>query len=465
MSGPASPKVLVIGLDCAEPSLVFDKWRDELPNLSRLAGTGLWGELESCMPAITVPAWMTMMTSHQPGELGIYGFRNRADYSYDRMTMVNSKHVTLDTVWDILSRQGKQCIVIGVPPSYPLKPINGVAISCFLTPSAKSQFTYPNELRSEVEALVGEYMVDVSNFRTDDKDWLLGQIYLMTEKRFKVAKHWMRTKPWDFFMLMEIGVDRIHHAFWKYMDPLHPKHVPGNKYVNAIRDYYRFVDGQIGELLETIDDATTVMVVSDHGAKRMDGGIVFNEWLRREGYLVLKDDPKEITPFAKVEVDWTKTKAWGEGGYYGRLFMNVQGRESQGIIPAASYEAERDELVTRLAGIADDKGKNIGTTAYKPQSVYRTVRNVPPDLIVYFGDLYWRSIGSLGYNSILTFDNDSGPDDANHAQFGMFILKEPAAGHGRRAQGAQIYDVAPTILNSMGFPVPADMIGRDLRER
>jgi predicted AlkP superfamily phosphohydrolase/phosphomutase len=465
MTGTASPKVLVIGLDCAEPSLVFDQWRDELPNLSRLAGSGVWGELESCMPAITVPAWMTMMTSRQPGELGIYGFRNRADYSYDRMTMVNSKHVALDTVWDILSRQGKQCIVIGVPPTYPLKPINGAAISCFLTPSAKSQFTYPNELRTEVEALVGEYMVDVSNFRTEDKDWLLGQIYLMTEKRFKVANHWLRTKPWDFFMLMEIGVDRIHHAFWKYMDPLHPKHVPGNKYVNAIRDYYRFVDARIGEMLETLDDATTVLVVSDHGAKRMDGGIVFNEWLRREGYLVLKDDPIEVTPFAKVEVDWTKTRAWGEGGYYGRLFMNVQGRESQGVIPPARYEAERDELVTRLAGITDDKGKNIGTTAYKPQSVYRTVRNVPPDLIVYFGDLYWRSIGSLGYQSIHTFDNDSGPDDANHAQFGMFILKEPSAGHSRRAQGAQIYDVAPTILNSMGFAVPGDMIGRDLRER
>jgi predicted AlkP superfamily phosphohydrolase/phosphomutase len=197
----------------------------------------------------------------------------------------------------------------------------------------------------------------------------------------------------------------------------------------------------------------------------MDGGILFNEWLRREGYLVLKDEPKEITPFAKVEVDWTKTRAWGEGGYYGRLFMNVQGREPQGLIAPASYESERDELVTRLAGIADDKGKNIGTTAYRPQTVYRTVRNVPPDLIVYFGDLYWRSIGGLGYQGIHTFDNDSGPDDANHAQFGMFILKEPADGHSRRAQGAQIYDVAPTILNSMGFAVPGDMIGRDLRER
>ncbi|MEP7199112.1 MAG: alkaline phosphatase family protein, partial [Chloroflexota bacterium] len=433
--------------------------------LASLAGNGLWGKLESCMPAITVPAWMTMMTSKQPGELGIYGFRNRADYSYERMTLINSSHVKQDTVWDILSRLGKQSIVIGVPPTYPLKPLNGAAISCFLTPSAKSQFTYPNDLRGEVEALVGEYMVDVSNFRTEDKDWLLGQIYQMTEKRFKVANQWLRTKPWDFFMLMEIGVDRIHHAFWKYMDPLHPKHVPGNKFIHAIRDYYKFVDAQIGEMLKAVDDNTTVLVVSDHGAKRMDGGIVFNEWLRREGYLVLKDEPQGVTPFTKVEVDWSKTKAWGEGGYYGRLFMNVQGREPNGIIPPSGYEAQRDELMARLATIADDKGKNIGTTSYKPEAVYRAVRNVAPDLIVYFGDLYWRSIGSLGYNSIYTFDNDSGPDDANHAQFGMVIVSEPN-GHGSRmATGAQIYDVAPTVLNLMGVDVPSDMIGKDLRER
>src|SRR5512143_450044 len=425
-----TPKVLIIGLDCAEPSLVFDQWRAELPNLSALAGGGHWGEMESCMPAITVPAWMTMMTARQPGELGIYGFRNRADYSYDKMAMVTSRTVTLDTVWDILSRQGKQCVVIGVPPTYPLKPVNGSMISCFLTPSTKSQYTYPNELRDEVEALVGEYMVDVSNFRTEDKDWLLGQIYEMTEKRFKVGNAWIRSKPWDFFMLMEIGVDRIHHAFWKYMDPLHPKHVPGNKYINAIRDYYKFVDAQIGEMLKAIDGDTSVLVVSDHGAKRMDGGIVFNEWLRREGYLVLKEEPQANTPFAKAKVDWARTRAWGEGGYYGRLFMNVQGREPQGVVPAAHYESMRDELIEKLAGIADDKGRNIGTKAYKPEAVYRSIRNVPPDLIVYFGDLYWRSIGSLGYGGIHTFDNDSGPDDANHAQFGMFILREPG-GHGQ----------------------------------
>jgi predicted AlkP superfamily phosphohydrolase/phosphomutase len=458
-------KVLVIGLDCAEPSLVFEQWRNELPNLSSLIGHGLWGKLESCTPAITVPAWMTMMTSKDAGQLGIYGFRNRADHSYDKLSMVTSRSVTHDTVWDILTRAGKQSIVIGVPPTYPLKPLNGLAVSCFMTPSTKSQYTYPNELRTEVEALVGEYMVDVKGFRTDDKDWLLAQIYEMTEKRFKLANHWIRTKPWDFFMLMEIGVDRIHHAFWKHMDPLHPKHVPGNKYLHAIHDYYRMVDALIGQLLQGIDDQTTVLVVSDHGAKRLDGCIVFNEWLMREGYLTLKTPLNGVTAWDKVEIDWSKTKAWGDGGYYGRLFINTQGREPQGIVPASQYEAVRDELAQRLAGIVDEKGQNIGTVAFKPQQIYREARNVPPDLIVYFGNLHWRPIASVGYGSIYSTDNDTGPDDANHAQHGICIVKENGASASRQLQGAQIYDVAPTILKLLGVPVPSDMIGKDLRER
>jgi predicted AlkP superfamily phosphohydrolase/phosphomutase len=84
-------------------------------------------------------------------------------------------------------------------------------------------------------------------------------------------------------------------------------------------------------MLSALDDDTVVMVVSDHGAKRMDGGICINEWLRREGYLVLKEEPvregSRPIPFEKVEVDWEQTTAWGAGGYYARIFLNVQGRE------------------------------------------------------------------------------------------------------------------------------------------
>src|SRR5262249_42187677 len=80
----ARMRVMVIGLDCAAPELVFDRWLDELPNLKSICRSGLYGQLRSCDPPITVPAWSVMMSSKSPGRLGVYGFRNRADHSYDR---------------------------------------------------------------------------------------------------------------------------------------------------------------------------------------------------------------------------------------------------------------------------------------------------------------------------------------------------------------------------------------------
>jgi len=180
-------KVLVIGLDCAEPSLVFDRWREELPNLNQLMSGGVYGNLESCIPAITVPAWSVMMSSRDPGQLGIYGFRNRADYSYDKMTIATGSAVKADRVWDILSRAGKQVVVVGVPGTYPPRPVNGALVSCFLTPNTtKSQYTYPPELKDQIAAWVGEYQVDVPQFRTEDKDFLLKQIDDMTDQHFVV---------------------------------------------------------------------------------------------------------------------------------------------------------------------------------------------------------------------------------------------------------------------------------------
>ncbi|HSR29043.1 MAG TPA: alkaline phosphatase family protein, partial [Anaerolineae bacterium] len=107
-------KVFVIGLDCAEPTLVFDRWREHLPNLGRLMEGGTHGRLTSTVPAITVPAWTSMMSSKDPGQLGFYGFRNRADYSYERMNIASAKAIKVDRVWDIRSRTGKQVVVAGV---------------------------------------------------------------------------------------------------------------------------------------------------------------------------------------------------------------------------------------------------------------------------------------------------------------------------------------------------------------
>jgi predicted AlkP superfamily phosphohydrolase/phosphomutase len=448
-------KLMVIGLDSAPAGLLFEQWWDDLPTLRGLARGGSWGVLVSCDPPITVPAWSCMMSGLDPGQLGFYGFRNRRNYSYDGYAIANAAVVRAPRVWDTLSAQGKQVILLGVPQTYPVRPINGWIVSDFLTPSTASDYTHPRELKEEVERVAHGYMLDVPNFRTEDKAGLLERVYAKTEKHFRVAKHLASTRPWDFFMMVEMGVDRIQHGFWSNCDPTHRKYRRGNPFATAIKDYYRYLDAEIRELVSLAPPDTAVLVVSDHGARRMDGGICINEWLIREGYLALHEYPREPKPLDESMIDWDRTLAWGEGGYHGRLFLNVRGREPRGVIDPGDYEKVRGEIIARIAAIEDPDGANIGSRAYRPEELYRQpIRGVPPDLTVYFGNLAWRSVGSVGLREVHTFDNDTGPDEANHDWSAVFLANRVAADRlglpAGRHDGRRIFDVASLVLRLFG---------------
>jgi predicted AlkP superfamily phosphohydrolase/phosphomutase len=234
-------KTLVIGLDCAAPEIVLQDPR--LRNIRGLMDRGCYGRLESVIPPITVPAWMCMATSQDPGSLGVYGFRNRTDYSYSGLGIVNSTSIRTPAIWDYLGAEGRRVVVVGVPPGYPPRQVNGVSISCFLTPdTTQNEFTYPAALKADLQNLVGDYPVDAKGFRTDDKGWLKDEIYEMTRKHFEVIRHLMTTTEWDYMQFVEIGLDRIHHGFWKFHDPAHRQHVPGNPFQSAITDYYLYLD-------------------------------------------------------------------------------------------------------------------------------------------------------------------------------------------------------------------------------
>jgi predicted AlkP superfamily phosphohydrolase/phosphomutase len=460
-------KVMVIGLDCAPPQHVFDEYAGDIPNLTKLRENGTFGPLESIVPPITVPAWMCMMTSKDPGTLGIYGFRNRKDHTYDGLAFATSWAIKEPTVWDILSDAGKDCIVMSVPPSYPPKELKGIQIGCFLTPNAQADYTYPKELKAEIESNVGEYIFDIRNFRTDNTQYILDEAYKMTDARFKTADYLLKTKPWDFFMMVEMGPDRLNHGIWSFIDPNHPRYEPDNPYKESLREYYRYLDGKIGELLDRYaDDDTTVLVVSDHGAKAMVGGLCFNEWLVREGYLEFEGGlPSEITPSNKLTIDWSKTKAWGDGGYYGRLFLNVEGREPNGVIPQSEYDAVREELISKIEAMGDHEGDPMGNRALRPEDIYTSQNGVAPDLIVIFGGLRWRSVGSLGHGSVYTFENDTGPDEANHAEHGIFIMNNaPGMATGEKS-GMHLWDVHCTILDLFDLPPAQGALGTSVLKK
>jgi predicted AlkP superfamily phosphohydrolase/phosphomutase len=283
----------------------------------------------------------------------------------------------------------------------------------------------------------------------------------MTEKRFEVLNYLAREKPWNLFWFVEIGVDRVQHGFWKYMDHEHHLYIKGNPYEDAIIDYYKYLDKKIGELIETCGKNTIILVVSDHGAKRMKGAFCINEWLIEEGDLVLKERPQKPETIEKLAVDWPKTKAWAWGGYYARIFMNVEGREPQGIIQPENYERERDLLAERIMRLRGPGGEKWDTRIIKPQEYFSEARGEYPDLMVYFDDLYWRSAGTLGHGAKFLSENDTGPDDAVHAQEGIYILCDPENKRSGR-KDADITDIAPTILHGLGSAVPGDLRGKIL---
>lgn len=454
----SNKKLVIIGLDCATPNILFEEYLDCCPNIKKLVEHGVYGKLKSSDPPITIPAWMVMATGKKAGTLGIYGFRNRKENSYNDFWIASSYSVKERKIWDILGEKGLKSCILGVPPTYPITPISGCLVSGFITPDISVNYTYPAELKQEIEKNVGKYILDV-NFRIDAKEELLKKIYEMTEIQFKTIEYLMKNKQWNYTQFVIIGLDRFHHAFWKYFDKTHQLYAPNNKFEGEVNKYYTYLDKKVGEILNLIDNDTLVMIVSDHGAKAMKGLICINMALEKLGLLVFKKKPDIATKIEDAKIDWERTYAWGWGGYYARVFLNVKGREKFGIIKEDKYEEIRDEIITKLKSIRDDKNNLMNTKIYKPKALFPIVRGKPPDLMVYFDDLNWRSAGTVGYESMYLKENDTGPDDAVHDYYGLFIIYDPKRKIGKNLGKRNIIDIAPTSLSLLGLDVPDDMEG------
>ncbi len=410
-----------------------------------------------------------MLTSKNSGALGFYGFRNRRPGGYDTDWIATNAAVKSPRVWDYLSAAGLTCCAHAVPQTYPVKPLNGMLVADFLSPSADSDFTYPVSLREELHRVCGRYQIDVEGFRTEDKAALLEQIHQVTDKHHLAVKYLLEQKPaggraWDFFMSVEMGPDRIQHGFWKYVDPAHPKYEPGNPFETCIPDYYARLDEQLGEVLELVGEDALVMVVSDHGAKAMQGSLNLNDFFIREGLLVLN---QEVPPGSRLKpevIDWSRTRVWGWGGYYARIFLNVAGREPQGTIPASDYERVRDEVAELIESIPDDQGRAMQTRAYRPAELFTGAYvDQAPDLMVYFDDLNWRAGQDLNNSELYSFDTEIGPDDAVHDYDGIFVMAGPGVEQVGELSGLQLMEVAPTVLHHLGQPIPQDMEGKVVR--
>jgi predicted AlkP superfamily phosphohydrolase/phosphomutase len=450
-SAPAP--VVVLGLDSVPPGFLFDRYRPRMPHVDAFLRRAQYGTLRTIDPPITVPAWAVMFSGVDPGTLGIYGFRHRRRGAYHDTYTPTPQMLPVPTLWETLSRAGRRVAVVGMPPGYPPPAVNGVYVGDFLTPPTAANGTYPAALRPELDsASGGTYRFDVT-YRTEDRGRIATDLFEMTRRRWAFARHLYGKEKWDLFVLHEIGPDRLHHAFWKFFDPAHPRHEPHPVFSAIADEYYAMLDGEIGSFLERVDPSATVLLVSDHGSMAMDGCFCINEWLRDRGFLTIRGaPPARGTTLEKLDVDWSRTRVWGAGGYYARLFFNVRGRDPEGIVPESEVPALRAELTSALEQVTLPSGAPLRPRVFAPRDAYRHVTGDPPDLMAYFGDLKWRSAGTLGYGRWFLEENDTGPDDSVHSFEGFYAIAGPGIAARGPAEERSILEVAPSLTARLGLP-------------
>ena len=418
-------KLFVLGLDSLPPYVLYEGHDGGGFKFTReLVGDSARYLMRTCHPPITVPAWMVMFTGRSPGELGVYGFRHRRPGTFESY-VVTSQDIKEPAIWDDLGRRGLRFGLFGVPPTYPPKPVNGFMVTDFNTPGPHRPYTWPPWLKGELEASVGAPIFDVV-YRTEDRDKAMADLLDMVSNHQRLVSYLAERKQWDAFIYVEIGVDRAHHAFWKYFDERHPRYTYHERWSSAIPGVYSMIDSWLQGMLKGPLRDSVLVIVSDHGTKPMHGTFAINQWLEEEGFLKLKGRPsapgQDLTP---EMVDWDHTRVWAWGGYYSRFFFNLRGREPHGIVEREELEGLVKDVKQAVMKISGPNGERWSNEAYEPQEIYPVARGDAPDLTVYLDDLNWRPIGTVGWPSLYGDRNDKGPDDSMHDWLGVLAVYDP----------------------------------------
>ena len=403
--------------------------RKELPTLNRLLATSNHGILKSSFPPTTIPAWMSMFTGKTPGELGVYGFKHRRGHAMTHpIELVSRLDYQAKPVWEWVSRQGLDSVVVGVPSTWPIASLRGAMLSDFTTPPHQ-RAVYPDAFR---RFLPEDWTWDLSDWRNQPREKILDELIALSRRYWMVFRRMLAENPnWALSILVDIGMDRAHHLFWE--DAIDAGAAPRSG--GPLWKFYKFIDAEIGKFLTTLDDDISLLIVSDHGAQAMKGSFALNQWLLQEGLLSLKDEKCGV--IRAQDVDWEKSVWWGEGGYVGKLHIS----------PFVSTSPEI--LVEKLRERLQAQGLDGTVKLIEPSEVYPEVRGYPPTLFVSVSDLTIRCIGSISEEGTLwPKENDLGADAANHHPSGLFI--ERAATSHLLPDEPQLQDVYAWIRRRLG---------------
>lgn len=439
-------KVFVLGIDGAPPELIFERWKDDLPNLKKLMEEGCYSKMESTIPPLTCAAWTSFSTGKSSGDHGLFEYVYRKNNNPNDLQVISSENIKQKTFWEILSEQGKKSIIFGVPITWPIKPFNGTMVTGFMTPGIDKEYTLPSELKYEIKNFLGkDYQIDIEGYRKLSKQELIQRVYEMTDIHFKIIKYLIKNKEWDLFFGVLIGSDRMNHNFWRFFDELHRRYEK-NEFSDALKNYYIYLDKNIGEILSLLDKDTTIMIVSDHGTVRMHNRVNLSDWLIKEGYLVLKKPITEKCRLTPDIIDWTKTKVSAIGAFEGQIYVNLIGRDPFGIVKIEEYDQLIKELKEKISQIKGDDGKDLDTTIFTRKQDYDgEARGIAPDMVVYFDNLQYGCNASLiGNETLWSPSTAMGTDDAVHSRKGIFIINDKK--YSSKLNNFQITEPAKIIL-------------------
>jgi predicted AlkP superfamily phosphohydrolase/phosphomutase len=504
------PKIFCIGLDGATFDVIKPfVAQGKLPTIHKLMERGAWSELRSVVPPVTASAWSSFMTGKNPAAHGLFDFMRRRDDSYD-LVPVSARERDGKAVWDLIGEAGKRVIVMNVPVTWPPAPVNGVLITGMLTPRDTPHYTYPPEIADELRAAIGEYIIYSDEVYSQGRgDIFLRALKYSAEQRVRAAEYLLDHYPADFFMLVFPETDTVSHGLWWAYDATHHEHDPARaeKFRDGILEIYQHLDALIGRLLARLESSDAVILMSDHGHGPVRHFLYVNNFLAQRGYLRFKPTLTSqlkrvafqlgLTPrfvygvllaiglgklrrtldkrragrgllkrffLSFSDVDWTRTRAYSIG-YIGEVHINLKGREPQGIVErGAEYERLRDQLIGDLRALTLPDGAPLIEHIWKKEEIYRGAHlDAAPDILFLPRNLETIAFGDFEFGSNKVLEKSFGVS-SSHRMNGIFIASGAGIRNIGEFRGAQLIDLAPTLLHLLGLPVPRDVDGRVLTE-
>lgn len=520
----AQNKVLVIGLDGATFDLIKPWVKDgKLPTFKRMMEKGAHGVLLSTHQSNSPQAWTSFMTGKNAGKHGIFDFVEPVPNSYD-VKFINASYRNGKTLWKRLSDAGKKVGVINVPITFPAEKVNGCMISGWDSPGLSHDSAYPPDLLQEINKAVGDYILEpgVTGFiHKGRRDLALNKMYESIENRLRTAKYLLKNKEWDFFVVVFTSTDRVQHHFWKFINPNHPNYDPEDRegFGNAIYSIYQRLDKAVNDLINELPEDVTIFIMSDHGGGPSSNKTFYiNNWLAEQGFLrfVSNDSVKSQIKRAghkalrtinhllkgflsrhmkeklaralpglrnKVDstlylsgIDWENTIAYSRENAP-TIWINLKGREPKGSVePGDAYEKVREDIINKLLTLrCPQTNEQIVERVLKKEEIYRGKFDYKaPDLLIQWkDDAYIQRPGYTNKNGkwyqILTHKELEWAETVSrpsgiHKREGIFLALGKHIKKSIQIQDADIVDLFPTVLFTMGIPIPEDTDGKVLTE-